>query len=336
MLDLNLIFTNELKKELNISEWGYTELAESNSFFRYQKWIELKKYLPLNYLADDRMFKRKNLKNYFENFESAIVVVFSYKHSSDFLKQFYLSNESNGLKIASYTLGFDGLDYHLKLKSDLEKIILKLTEKIQNIDYKFSLDIHPVLERELASRAGIGWHGKNSMLITRESGSYFIIGSILTNKKFTSELKKLETDHCGQCTRCADACPTKAIDPVTRTLTAKDCISTYTIEEFKLETIPSKKLNLNSGFIFGCDICQDVCPWNTRLDRVLQKTQNLIPNLQQIKLIDFFLTRKIENILESLQNFSNNEFKHFFKDTSFERSGKRGLIKNFLFYFNNR
>lgn len=190
-----------------------------------------------------------------------------------------------------------------------------------------------MLERDLAMRAGMGWFGKNSMIINRHHGSFFIIGSLLLNKKINVlKENKIEADHCGQCTRCIEACPTNAIDPVSRTIVARDCISTFTIEQFKLETVPSEKMSLKSGFIFGCDICQDVCPWNKRVDRILPPMNSIFFHDQQMKILNFFLKRDLKQISRELDTLSEGQFKKQFKNTSFERSGKRGLFKNFLFY----
>lgn len=333
MIDLNSIFTKEFKEKLKISEWGYTENSVPQRFENYKSWIDKKNHEPLGYLADERMDKRADLKEYFSEFKSAIVLLFSYKDSSDFLNQHYQNKNSNGLKISSYTLGFEGHDYHLQLRASLEKITFLLKEQIDNFEFKLSIDMHPVLERDLAARAGLGWQGKNSMLITRNSGSFFIIASILTNQRFENNDNELEVDHCGKCTRCVSACPTNAIDPKTRTIVAKDCISTFTIEEFKLDTEASSKMTLASGYIFGCDICQDVCPWNKRLTRLSNgiTTENFLNPIKS-EIFNFFLLDKPEIVRDKILNLSNGEFRKKFKNTSFERSGKRGILKNLNFY----
>ncbi|MDO9181676.1 MAG: hypothetical protein Q7U04_04670, partial [Bacteriovorax sp.] len=113
---------------------------------------------------------------------------------------------------------------------------------------------------------------------------------------------------------------------------ASDCISTFTIEQFKLDTIPSEKMSLESGFIFGCDICQDVCPWNQRVDRSSNVKDLKFENENQIKILNFFLRKKTTQLAQSLQGLSEGAFKRFFLNSSFERSGKRGLYKNLVFY----
>ena len=122
------------------------------------------------------------------------------------------------------------------------------------------MDTGPVLEREWAQRAGLGWIGKNSMLLSRELGSYFLLGEILLDLKIEPDRPHLE-EYCGSCTRCMDACPTQAI-VAPRVLDANKCISYHTIEN--REAIP-EHLQIKFGdWIFGCDICQEVCPWNNK------------------------------------------------------------------------
>lgn len=165
------------------------------------------------------------------------------------------------------------------------------------------------------------------MMINRHHGSFFIIGSLLLNQNINSHEKKTETDHCGQCTACVEACPTEAIDPESRTIIANDCISTFTIEQFKLDSIPSGKMNLQSGWIFGCDICQDVCPWNKRVDRINADQKHLVEE-KQLHAMNFFLIKDKVLLASELESMTEGEFRRKFTGTSFERSGRRGLLKN--------
>ena len=321
-------------KQYGVVDYGYTENLIPSSLVRFNQWVEKNDHIPLNYLADERKIKRESLIHYWSETQSALVFLFSYHQSHVDLQHLYQNNNNwNGLKLASFTMGFDGLDYHEVLKKNL----LEIGEKIKNdfgVEYKFVLDTHPVLERDLAFRAGLGWFGKNSMLISQKHGSFVMIGSLLLNKKISLLTKQTNLDHCGQCQKCVEACPTNAIDAETRTIKAIDCISTFTIEQFKENDIISKKMNLKSGFIFGCDICQDVCPWNLKIDRsgIFQpKEMNQTKNM----ILDFFLTRKVEVIKTELMQMTGGAFGRKFKQTSFFRSGKRGLFKNFLKFLNS-
>lgn len=322
-------------KSFDVVDFGYTEESTPSTLDHYNDWIKADLHSPLEYLAGERQEKRQDIKNHWSEFQSALVFLFSYHPAHFELQELYKNNPDwNGLKLASYTLGFEGEDYHNLLRTKLEGIGNRL--KVDHgLDYKLTLDTHPVLERDLAQRAGLGWFGKNSMLINREAGSFFIIGSLLLNKKLDFESRSIETDHCGQCTKCIDACPTDAIDPETRTIITRDCISTFTIEQFKLDTTPSKKMDLTSGAIFGCDICQDVCPWNTRVDRQ-KKFKSLEWSGEHKKILDFFLLRPLNDVHQELEKMSGGDFERYFQKTSFFRSGKRGLLKNIRLYLKQK
>jgi epoxyqueuosine reductase len=150
------------------------------------------------------------------------------------------------------------------------------------------------------------------MLISKKHGSFFLISSILINKKLNLNTRTIEIDHCGNCTKCIDACPTNAIID-NKVIDANKCISTFTIELFKDAEAP-KGYPTNRGEIFGCDICQDVCPWNTK---PLDKSE-LMESPEYLKIFE-------ETNLEVI---SNREFKKIFKGTSLERTGRVGLLKN--------
>ena len=287
---LESLFSSDELKEFKIVDWGSTENPIPDSFSKFNSWVEEGKHLPLHYLSDHRKEKRRDLKNYFPEFQSALVFLFSYQKEKQYLEKFYNSNESNGLKMASYVMGFDGNDYHHQIKDQLNSIRERLESKIPGLKCALTLDIHPVLERDLAYRSGLGWFGKNSMFISKKFGSYTIIGSLLLNKKIgPSKNTVLEADHCGQCRACIPACPTGAIDITSRQIVAEKCLSTYTIELFKdADAIPGGE---NCDEIFGCDICQDVCPWNQRLlrfdEEVIAESQG--EKFQKIKSFFLFL-----------------------------------------------
>lgn len=325
----------EWLKELDVLDFGYTEESIPQSTHQFNTWIENEKHGPLAYLTGERQEKRQDIKNHWPEFQSALVCLFSYHSVHSELNELTKSHPDwNGLKVASYTLGFQGLDYHDFLKIKLVAIGERLKAEYQ-LEYKLTLDVHPVLERDLAYRSGLGWFGKNSMMINTQHGSFLIIGSLLLSKKLPISLEVADTDHCGQCNMCVEACPTNAIDAATRTIIAKDCISTFTIEQFKLDTEPTPKMDLTSGFIFGCDICQDVCPWNKRLDR-LENREAVIWTQDQKKILNFFMLKPVQEVYGQLDKMSNGEYAKYFEKTSFSRSGKRGLLKNLKLYLKQK
>jgi epoxyqueuosine reductase len=323
------MFKESFLNELGVVKYAYTEESKAISFKNFQSWLNLKLHGPLHYLEGDRAQKRQDLKLFWPEFESALVFLFSYKQTKIILDH----DKSQKLKIASYALGFEGFDYHHILKEKLHLIAQELLKDCPELKYQISLDVHPVLERDLALRSGLGWIGKNSMLINKEEGSYFIIASLLLNSRFKIPVKNIETDHCGHCTSCIDACPTNAIDGKNRTIVASDCISTFTIEEMKLNAIPSKKMDLSSGSIFGCDICQDVCPWNKKLLKNIFSEKIVFSYTEMQKtILNYFSFREPKLIQNDLEILSVRQFIKKFKFTSLERSGKNGLLKNILFY----
>jgi epoxyqueuosine reductase len=311
---------------LGVVDYAYTEESKALHFDKYKEWLNHNHQGPLSYLEGDRGDKRQDIKLFWPEFQSAIVFLFSYKE----IKK-KLANENNlQQKIASYALGFDGFDYHHILKEKLNLLAKHFAQEKPDLHYQISLDVHPVLERDLALRAGLGWTGKNSMLLNRKEGSYFIIASLLFNQKFSLPVKKMETDHCGQCTKCVDACPTSAINGETRTLVVRDCISTFTIEQMKLDSVPSEKMNLSSGYIFGCDICQDVCPWNKKLLSSLS-VNKVFTDMQSL-ILTYFCLPDVLAVKKQIEDISDRQFRKKFVETSFERGGRNTLLKNIYFY----
>jgi epoxyqueuosine reductase len=306
------IFDEDYLNKWGIVDFGFTTQAEPLTSSHYNKWVEDKKHLPLTYLEGERQLKRQNIKEYWPEFASAIVFLFSYHKSHQALQSLYKSNENwNGLKLASYTLGFEGLDYHDLIKERLLEIGKFLNIKFPNLEYKLTLDTHPVLERDLAMRAGLGWFGKNSMLINRKQGSFFIIGSLLLNQDLALESKTVEVDHCGQCTRCIDACPTEAITPYH--VDGSKCIRYFTIE--LKENMP---IDIQSNFqdwIFGCDICQDVCPWN-RFSKAHEEKR-------------FLPSQKLLGLnYDDWQDLSEDLFKELFHYSAIKRTKFSGIRRN--------
>ncbi|MCB9062210.1 MAG: tRNA epoxyqueuosine(34) reductase QueG [Halobacteriovoraceae bacterium] len=317
------IETNEF-----ISDWGIANNHIPISYNRFENWISENKHGPLKYLSDERKDKRKSLKEIFPDAKSVLMFAFDYSIDKHKLNNFNHSKDSNGLKISSYTLGFKGLDYHQIVKSYLTEIMQLLSKSIRGLECKLTLDTSPVLERDFAYQAGLGWFGKNSMLISKKKGSFQILGGIILNIEIEVEQKN-EPDHCGQCTRCICACPTLAIDPLTRTIDSSICISTFTIEIFK-DVEPPQGYNHSNGAFFGCDICQEVCPWNKRLLRNENISEMYdFSNSNETKNIHkYLLTPEIPNVIDWLENISNREFRRIFKNTPLERTGRVGILKN--------
>ena len=309
----------ETLKSLGVLDWGYTEDSKPTSLKNFDEWISQDLQGPLTYLSDHRKDLRSDIKNIYPEFQSSLVFLFSYQEAKKWLL------ENNRHEVAAYTLGYEGRDYHHVLKERLEEIYHALKKTHVGLERFIALDTQPVLERDLAFRAGLGWFGRNSMLINRREGSYFIIGSLLLNQRLDLEVVQTDVDHCGQCTLCVEACPTTAINPETRTIIASRCISTYTIEIFKDAEAP-EGFDRSRGEFFGCDICQDVCPWNRKpLARVLGVLK-LPESLEFLR--EWFFEMPLSGFLSVLEKETNRGLKRKLQGTPFDRPGKQGWIKN--------
>lgn len=164
--------------------------------------------------------------------------------------------ETQSPKIAKYARG---RDYHKVFKGKLKKLFFYTRDLIGDINGRFFVDSAPVMDKAWAVRSGLGWMGKNSNILNKQYGSWFFIGEMIIDVPFVYDAP--ETDHCGTCTRCIDACPTDAITEPYK-VDARKCISYLTIE--LKEKIKPENSELIEDWVFGCDICQDVCPWNRK------------------------------------------------------------------------
>ena len=223
------------------------------------------------------------------------------------------SQTGEGARVAKYALGED---YHRALGRRLECLADYLREQGATIAHVWA-DAGPVPERELAERAGLGWIGKNTMLIRPQGGSFFFIGSVFTD--LALEATSLEgADRCGSCTRCLDACPTGAL-VADRTLDATRCISYLTIES--RAPIPDELASRLEGYGFGCDICNDVCPWNQRFAEPTR-----LPEYQDRGAIDVTDPGYFERM-------SAETFTARFADSPLERPGLSGMRRNWAAAF---
>lgn len=207
-----------------------------------------------------------------------------------------------------------GRDYHEALREPLQALTARILEMgDEGTVARWFVDAGPVPERELAQRAGLGWIGKNTMLIDPERGSYSFLATVFTNLDLALDLP-FEADRCGTCRRCLDACPTNAF-PEDRVLDARRCISYLTIE-FRGAELPGRLADSLDGWLFGCDVCQEVCPWNVKFAREVDD-----PALAR----DETLARLD---LDAIANVSSSEFAERFGSTALSRPGLAGLRRN--------
>lgn len=276
----------------------------------FNTWIEEGRHGEMAYLATEQAIQRRaDPRHILAECQSILVLGIRYNTPQPAQTQPGNSKRFHG-RIASYAWGED---YHNVLTERLEKLVHFIEEQVGHpIPNRCYTDTGPVLERELAQRAGLGWIGKNTCLINPLGGSYYLLAEILLGHEIEPDTP-FEADRCGNCTRCLEACPTDCILP-DRTLDARRCISYLTIE---LKTIIPIELRDPVGeWIFGCDICQMVCPWNLRFaDPQGDPAFSARPNIPKPELI-------------SELSLSQREFNAKFKGSPVKRAKRRGYLRN--------
>ncbi len=207
-----------------------------------------------------------------------------------------------------------GEDYHHVIKDKLRELLSSMRDEIGEINGRAFVDSAPVLERAWAEKAGLGWNGKHSLLIQKQQGSFFFLAELIVDLELEYD-QPFTTDHCGECTRCIDACPTEAILP-NNTIDGSKCISYFTIE--LKENIPSEFKNSFEDWMFGCDICQDVCPWNRFSKAHSEPLFNPKPELLEMTKKDW-------------EEITEETFKKVFKKSAVKRTKYSGFTRNIRF-----
>ena len=265
----------------------------SNGFSGSMHWIERRK------------LERSNIHKYYPNAKSVISVALNY--FTGYSKEYFSEN-----KISNYAWGDD---YHTVLKSKLNELLNYIKSEYSEINGICCVDTSPVSEKIWAQRAGIGWIGKHTNLITREYGSWVFLGELILDNNLIYD-KPFNDDLCGSCTACIEACPTDAIISEYQ-LDATKCISYQTIEN--RQNIPLEFSDKMDGWIYGCDICQEVCPWSQKFSVYSDE--------------DGFKPRNflIDNESDSLYNLTDKEYSKLFKNSAMKRSKLKGLKRNIDF-----
>jgi epoxyqueuosine reductase len=204
-----------------------------------------------------------------------------------------------------------GSDYHDVLRERLHRLLDWLRSERPDCHGRAVVDTAPLLERDFARRAGMGWFGKNTMLLNKRLGSYFFIGALLTNLELACDPPHTAS-HCGTCTACLDACPTQAF-VAPGVLDARRCISYLTIEH--RGDVPEELRRGLGDWLFGCDVCQEVCPWNRKAPPGGEPALHGRPELMQLDLIEIL-------------GLSEEEFRRRFRGTALMRTKRRGLLRN--------
>ena len=291
-------------KELGFYACGFSKatfLPEDAE--QLKKWLQDGKHAEMKYM-ENHFEKRTDPRKLLDGAKSVISVLFNYYPEKQLPEQ-------NNFKISKYAYG---TDYHFVMKHKLKDLIAFINSEVP-INARAFVDSAPVLDRAWAARSGLGWIGKNTCLITKEQGSFFFIGEIIIDLELDYD-NKLVPNHCGGCTRCIDACPTNALEP--HNLNSNKCISNWTIEN-KGENIPEKFEGKFQDWIFGCDICQDVCPWN-RLSEPHNEPE-------------FILSDQLLKITKpEWETLTKEKFNELFKNSPVKRTGYKGLKRNIKFF----
>ena len=269
---------------------------------RFKLWLEKDFHGEMRWLEREPE-KRADPKLIFPEAQSIIVVALNY-----FTPHEHEENETRG-KVSRYAWGDD---YHDVLKEKLRELLAFIKSENAAAEGKICVDTAPIMDKAWAVRAGLGWLGKHSNLITKEYGSWVFIGEILLNLELEYETETI-ADHCGTCTACLDACPTSAI-VAPFVVDSRACLSYATIELRSPEFTPEIKDNLN-GWLYGCDICQDVCPWN-RFEKPTGETR-FEPR-----------EKNVSADLEELLSLSAEKYAERFRRSAMKRTKLGGLQRN--------
>ncbi len=289
----------EKARQLGFVLAGVTSSEPPVQYNIFETWLNENKHGAMQYLAEERSrIRRADPKQILPECKSILVLAMPYSPLP--------LREEPGMRVASYALGDD---YHDIIPPRLQQLIQFIEEQVGHpIPNRYYTDTGPILERELAQRAGLGWIGKNSMLINPQAGSTFFLAEILLGIELEPD-EPFPTDHCGTCTRCITACPTQCILP-NRTVDARRCISYLTIEH--KDDIPEDLRPQMGDWIFGCDICQQACPWNRFSLPADSAFEPKIPL----------------PVLISDLTLSSVEFNQRFKKSPVKRAKRRGYLRN--------
>ena len=268
---------------------------------RLESWLNNKMHGEMQYM-ENYFDKRLDPTKLVEGSKSVISLLLNY-YPKDFQKE-------GTYKLSKYAYG---TDYHFVIKDKLKDLLQFIQREIGEIDGRAFVDSAPVLDKAWAARSGLGWIGKNSNLLTKQVGSFYFIAELIVDLEL--EYDSPVTDHCGSCTACIDACPTQAIVEPYKVDGSK-CISYFTIE--LKEELPSHVSDKFNDWMFGCDICQDVCPWNKFSKSHNEPLFDPHPDLLQFDKKDW-------------EEITRETFNEIFRKSAVKRTKFEGLQRNIRF-----
>jgi epoxyqueuosine reductase len=267
-------------------------------------WIKSGKSASMHWMVT-RQSERTNIYNYFPEVKSIVSLAMNYFTG---LSHDVVSKNGEKFNFSNYAWG---KDYHLILKDRIQQLLESIIDLCNCNDARICVDTSPIMEKVWAQKAGLGWQGKHTNLITREFGSWLFLGEILLNVELEYD-QEFTDDLCGTCTACIEACPTNALTDYM--LDANKCISYLTIEH--REKFTTEQERVLSGWIFGCDICKEVCPWNKRNQKISAEEKfHPKPEIKKYTLADWL-------------KLSEDEFRQLFKKSPVKRTKHSGFIRN--------
>jgi epoxyqueuosine reductase len=291
-------------KELGFDYCGIAKAQLlSDDAKRLEEWLSKGMHGTMHYM-ENHFDLRIDPQKLFPGAKSVITV----------LKNYYPAEvqQVNAPKIAKYAWGED---YHDVIRQQLRQLLLNLQSKIGQINGRGFVDSAPVLERSWALKSGLGWIGKNGNLINKNNGSFFFIATLVVDIELNYD-DPIAKDYCGTCTKCIDHCPTDAIHE-NKVIDGSKCISYFTIE-LKDALIPSEMKGKFNDWMFGCDICQDVCPWNRFSSPHQEPLFNPIPEILNMSEKEWL-------------DLSKEQFDRLFKHSPLKRSKFTGITRNLKF-----
>ena len=286
---------------------GFTDATTSVGFPDLIDWIDAGYAAGMQYFAD-RRDAYQHPSGVLDGAKSIVVMTFPYPSASE-----NVVSAGRG-KIARYA--WPGDDYHDVIHPKLKRLCGRIQEWFPGSNCRGVVDTAPIMEREIAELAGLGWRGKNTLLLNKKRGSYFLLACILVDVELPADQPHL-TQHCGTCTACLDACPTDAF-PRPGVLDASRCISYLTIEHRgPIEASLRPKME---DWFFGCDVCQEVCPWNRKPSRTPMVQSS---DLASIDLCELF-------------HIDEDQFRERFRKTPLWRTRRRGVLRNAAIVLGNQ
>lgn len=297
-------FVKETALSLGFDFCGIAKVQKlDDDAYRLEQWLNQGMHGSMNYM-ENHFELRVDPQKLVPGARSVITLMINYFPSE--------RQNKNSPKISAYAYG---KDYHEVIRNKLQSFLRSLHETIGEVNGRGFVDSAPVLERTWAQRSGLGWIGKNGNLITKERGSFYFIATLITDLELQYD-DPFAKDYCGTCTKCIDSCPTSAILPG-KVVDGSKCISYFTIE-LKETLIPAEMQGKFDDWMFGCDTCQDVCPWNRFSKGTDEIAFTPIPEVINFSLRDW-------------EELTEESFKRIFKDSPIRRSKFSGIKRNLKF-----